>query len=149
MKPHEGEHSKHDRHDHLPQIQHEHSPQNQNDPPHDQHHLDHLHDEHLDHLQNQIGHHPLSHHHQHQLGHQPPQLDHHSLSYKQPQLCLTGRQRRFGTKNHAMVRTRKKNYAREKVLNERQRGYAQVKRELWGVVSAIKSHRAFRLRIVA
>ena len=28
-----------------------------------------------------------------------------------------------------------------KVLNKRQRGYAQVKRELWGVVSAIKSDR--------
>ena len=27
-----------------------------------------------------------------------------------------------------------------KVLNERQCGYAQVKRKLWGVVSAIKSH---------
>ena len=30
-----------------------------------------------------------------------------------------------------------------KVLNERQRGYAQVKRELWGVVSAIKSDRDY------
>ena len=50
MKPHEGEHSPHDRHDHPPQIQHDHSPQNQNDPPHDQHHLHHLHDEQLDHL---------------------------------------------------------------------------------------------------
>ena len=30
-----------------------------------------------------------------------------------------------------------------KVLNERQQGYAQVKRELWGVVSAIKSDRDY------
>ena len=30
-----------------------------------------------------------------------------------------------------------------KVLNERQRGYANVKRELWGVVSAIKSDRDY------
>ena len=30
-----------------------------------------------------------------------------------------------------------------KVLNERQRGYAQVKRELWGVVSAIKADRDY------
>ena len=87
MKPHEGEHSKHDRHDHPPQIQHEHSPQNQNDPPHDQHHLDHLHDEQLDHLQNQIGHHLLSHQqHQfghHKLSHQQHQIGHHKLGHHQ------------------------------------------------------------------
>jgi hypothetical protein len=28
-----------------------------------------------------------------------------------------------------------------KVLSERQRGYAQVKRELWGIVSAVKADR--------
>ena len=30
-----------------------------------------------------------------------------------------------------------------KVLNERQRGYGQVKRESWGVVSPIKSNRDY------
>jgi hypothetical protein len=32
---------------------------------------------------------------------------------------------------------------RAKVLNERQRKYAQVKRELWGIVSAVKSDREY------
>ena len=30
---------------------------------------------------------------------------------------------------------------RAKVLNERQRGYAQVKRELWGIISAVKANK--------
>jgi hypothetical protein len=33
-----------------------------------------------------------------------------------------------------------------KVLNGRQRGYAQVKRELWGIVSAIKADRDYLIR---
>ena len=97
MKPHEGEHSKHDRHDHPPQIQHEHSPQNQNDPPHDQHHLDHLHDEQLDHLENQIGHHPLSHY-QPQLGHQQHQFRHHQLGNSKHQ--IGHQQHQIGHQHH-------------------------------------------------
>ena len=30
-----------------------------------------------------------------------------------------------------------------KVLSERQRGYAQVKRELWGIVSAVKNDKDY------
>ena len=33
-----------------------------------------------------------------------------------------------------------------RVLSERQRGYAQVKRELWGIVSAVKADKNYLIR---